>query len=933
MFNRSTMLYLQLLWHIQDKNIALTYQPMLDSFQLFNSSFLKQFSPLEREYFGSSMRHFPRTCSLKTSLHPYNPELVQYNGSGKCALLKVSNLAQTHWIPVDCSKKLLSDVVCTRQPTNCPSFSAQEIKACLKGIVNLDLCIQFLSLTHQISNKKTMLNFQNISWLQIVFRAVGVTFPAILKDVPPKKDIVQLFSYTYFWRTYLYKTHMINKAKLTGRNVTQIVTAKALGNFTEKYQSLIFQCSHDEYISSYLLCDTTKHCSAKTPDQDFNDEQRSVCETKALRVIMLQNIFKVSRSKQNSLRDISKHVKHRRISLQDIEGLNLPCKHNRKVTFQTSDICKFILKRNTLFPCTDGSHIEECKDFECNRMFKCPNFYCVPLSYVCDGKLDCPFGSDEQIDICKNENACPNHFHCKDSKVCSHIMDICNGVIDCPFGDDEYLCDLVGVKCPESCTCFHHSLFCNGSKLPDLSLNLSPFLEVSMIFCDLKHFDHMQFENLQVLNVPHNKLSDICERLFSTQKLQLVNFAHNRMKTIEAYCFRSHTMIRQIILNWNEIQNLEAGAFCCFELLDKIDLSVNQIHYLEKAMFGNASSRVVLLLNSNPLVFINTNVREIFDNFEIISDRFPVHCILPETLKTQQRNVICENLLSTPSLNVGSTILVCVQAISCVVTGIYIFRKNAKKNTYVVIVRSYCVPDLFMLCYTIFLKASNIFQNNNIAFFQSLFWKKHPMCGVAFCLTVVGILLYIFISMILSVSRKSVVTNPVRTKLKETCFVQRILIFAFLASSLAGCSVYLWTLFTNIGDPFCFAFRNIDWRNSHTIWTLATLQFLCIGLEICCAISILLCLSKKNKIQSSKRLKQKTVAVKLLLFIVFHFVCWVPSSIIFALHSFMFQHDSELFFWTLFSFVTIQVIVSPIILFPSNVVLCKRQSIKSGSSV
>ena len=28
-------------------------------------------------------------------------------------------------------------------------------------------------------------------------------------------------------------------------------------------------------------------------------------------------------------------------------------------------------------------------------MFKCPGYHCIPWSYVCDGKWDCPHGYDE----------------------------------------------------------------------------------------------------------------------------------------------------------------------------------------------------------------------------------------------------------------------------------------------------------------------------------------------------------------------------------------------------------------------------------------------------------------------------------------------------------------------------------------------------------
>ena len=58
-------------------------------------------------------------------------------------------------------------------------------------------------------------------------------------------------------------------------------------------------------------------------------------------------------------------------------------------------------------PCRNGGHLENCEKFECNVMFKCPNYYCVPWTYVCDGKWDCPYAEDEfNIEVCIGKSMC-----------------------------------------------------------------------------------------------------------------------------------------------------------------------------------------------------------------------------------------------------------------------------------------------------------------------------------------------------------------------------------------------------------------------------------------------------------------------------------------------------------------------------------------------
>ena len=60
------------------------------------------------------------------------------------------------------------------------------------------------------------------------------------------------------------------------------------------------------------------------------------------------------------------------------------------------DICVYRLNMyHQLVPCAFGENLQDCRQFECNMMFKCPNFYCIPWTYVCDGMWDCPYGYDE----------------------------------------------------------------------------------------------------------------------------------------------------------------------------------------------------------------------------------------------------------------------------------------------------------------------------------------------------------------------------------------------------------------------------------------------------------------------------------------------------------------------------------------------------------
>ena len=70
----------------------------------------------------------------------------------------------------------------------------------------------------------------------------------------------------------------------------------------------------------------------------------------------------------------------------------IPCTYSYPKCYNLSDICIFNLnKHGHLMPCRTGSHLQSYKNFECNLHFKCPQFYCIPWAYICDGKWDCPY--------------------------------------------------------------------------------------------------------------------------------------------------------------------------------------------------------------------------------------------------------------------------------------------------------------------------------------------------------------------------------------------------------------------------------------------------------------------------------------------------------------------------------------------------------------
>ena len=45
--------------------------------------------------------------------------------------------------------------------------------------------------------------------------------------------------------------------------------------------------------------------------------------------------------------------------------------------------------------CRNGAHLNNCELYTCPSFFKCPSAYCIPVYTVCNGRIDCPNGEDE----------------------------------------------------------------------------------------------------------------------------------------------------------------------------------------------------------------------------------------------------------------------------------------------------------------------------------------------------------------------------------------------------------------------------------------------------------------------------------------------------------------------------------------------------------
>ena len=198
----------------------------------------------------------------------------------------------------------------------------------------------------------------------------------------------------------------------------------------------------------------------------------------------------------------------------------IPCLEGHYKCFNITDICSYKLNiENNIIPCRNGGHLENCANFECNMMFKCHDSYCIPGTYVCDGKWDCPSGDDEDTkNICIQIRACQNMFKCRGKHhKCISVGKICDNKLDCLHYDDEMFCELKSIQCPISCNCLIFAITCNRVILNNLQFNilalhLSIFISESNLN-SLSIFDY-KLQHVHIIHLPRNNLNSICPVLF-----------------------------------------------------------------------------------------------------------------------------------------------------------------------------------------------------------------------------------------------------------------------------------------------------------------------------------------------------------------------------------------------------------------------------------
>ncbi len=599
--------------------------------------------------------------------------------------------------------------------------------------------------------------------------------------------------------------------------------------------------------------------------------------------------------------------------------MELPCKDGHSKCFNVSQICMFSLNNcDHLIPCRNGGHMEECKYFTCNKHFKCKESYCVPWTFVCDTKLDCPNGEDEAFKCGVSGPTCNNLFKCWKAQSCVHVGSICDGTMDCPLGDDEQMCELRHIQCPVNCECLAFAVSCNIF-YPEL-LHY-PFLAVHMNMSHMIREVMHRFSPVLFLQIHHSNVSEK-QQLKSLPSLVILDLDHNKYSKIPQNYFSGNRKLKTLTLSKNEIASLSSDSFNNLHMLILISLSDNPITHYPGELFSNSLKLKYLSLEN--ILFVNIDVLA-FETIKpriIASSDHQLCCLKPSGSVCVGKFPwfkSCHNLLETYGIWVACIAVCCINIVVNVSSGIvHMVSRSMSNKTYTTLASVIHCVNLLVSVYLSILWVSETILNDTFAVKQTQ-WRSGTTCFAVF-----GVFLFFMISshgytILLSLSRLMVVEQPISSSFKRVTYVVKVTLFTFLFYFVLSLKITLAIEFTyqQVPTKFCVPLFNPPQ------WVLPTVILAVLNLcdvlsfilvTIMHAAIVLSTLASAANLKKSSNKKDVGLVVQLLLLSVSALCSWLPSNIISTTVIFLRPYPLELIPWTIVSVIPLNALAAPVIL-------------------
>ena len=607
----------------------------------------------------------------------------------------------------------------------------------------------------------------------------------------------------------------------------------------------------------------------------------------------------------------------------------IPCQKRHSRCYNVSQICKFKLSKiRLLLPCRTDEHLQNCADFECNMMFKCPKHYCIPWAYVCDGKWDCPQGADELIN-CQVGRACKNMFKCGLSEICIHIGDICDDNFDCPLGDDETFCSLHNQNCPFNCQCLTFAVRC--FTLTSINSGFLRYLPYNILIINLsteKYIENILIRFTLLISISSkDNLKRICHILPSLSNTFIINLEENIITRIKQYCFKNSAKLKLINLSKNLISYIELKAFSNLTALNYINLKTNCLKEMNFLIIMDCLNLLFILLDQNNFTNIIQQTEQIIKLLTVLTDDYRLCCVLSSNVKCLTKvpwYKSCGDLLSSSALKlsfyVTSSLIILFNIFSIIMQ--YISHKGGqeRRGTFEILVASINISDLICGVYVIIVLISDLVYSDNFVVKESN-WHSSLPCFIVFYFTLYFTLLSPVLLCLFSLSRLMVVMYPLHSKFKDTKYVLHCIftIYTVVFVLTTSITIVVWLFHGSAPFILCSPFVN----PTEKTFLLEIITYM-IALIHCFSVIFIvstcyMLIKQLNKSQKAlkdvktQKLSKITFVVQVLILIISPVICWIPSDIIYIMSIALHTFPIDMVVWTNINITTINSIIYPLV--------------------
>ncbi len=883
----------------------------------------------------------------------------------------MSNLAEPHWINMDCQRKALQTTVCEKNKPNSSREHSQvpthqSTGTCKYNQIKKKMkCYKFQTNAHYGSRN----NIDDWALVESLLHATSAVFPPLMWWENFWSPILRICKWQL--NTLSCKQTSVNHAEIT------LSVKPEPTNYI--FVPHLFPCSDGTFVSQLSRCDGDSDCP-----YDSSDEDDCVCNTTTVhsgRVLckyILQDglslcgkmFFKMNEKCLPHVKESEKYFDGQLITNPDSDhffmcenGNSIPsalfsdlipdcasgedeaelasvlngtlimkcvkadmlaCHEGHEKCFLITEICSYALNKYwKLVPCRNGKHLEYCKEFECNMRFKCPLSHCIPHNYLCDGKWDCLFGYDELVcpKMCLNMYKCGGAIH-----VCVYLGKVCDGEEECPQGDDEMFCDLNSMQCPHQCSCFMYAIHCSGGGDFNAFRQRFPLISVSVSSAGSIPLDLFQgqFPVAKYFSLRSNCITFVCGKSMFPQNMALMDAGKNCITKITSYCFESYLFLRILRLDRNFISSIEHKAFVVLPSLRLLDLSSNPLQNVPPNVVLNTENLALLALRNVSLKDIALNAFPEHSVHVVDTDDFHLCCITSASQFCTANipwYISCTNLLPNAGLKIfvitTSLLIICFNLSSIIFH--LVTRKYKKAHAATVVGINF--TDMLSTIYLCIIWVSDIIFDGTFHV-QEENWRSSVACFAAYDLILWFTLLSQLSLGFLSLSRLMYVIYSGETAFKETVFVIKVFVVMFAISFLMAVGVTVAMRFTMYQLPFSLCLPFLDPTDrilliKVTTW-FAVISQLHSSLAILWMHTVLI-----YKILSMRKLSGSTVAdsdssvllvAQLVTITVSNILCWFPANGIYLAAMFLDRYPMDLAIWTTLAALPINSLINPSVL-------------------